>query len=118
MPAFFSPKESPPIQQNKSITIAFIAKSLECKCTGIDLVAITFEGDNWAIQCKCYQEDALIDKPGVDSFLSTSGREFKNENLKTTGFSHRLWISTTNNWGPNAYTGLTPSEFFAPNKQF
>ena len=70
--------------------------------TGIDLVALTFDGDYWAIQCKCYQESSLIDKPAVDSFLSTSSREFKDENFRTTGFAHRLWISTTNKWGPNA----------------
>lgn len=70
--------------------------------TGIDLVALTVEGDYWAIQCKCYQESAIIDKPAVDSFLSTSSREFKSEALKTVRFSHRLWISTTNKWGPNA----------------
>ncbi|MCK9412123.1 MAG: DEAD/DEAH box helicase family protein [Prolixibacteraceae bacterium] len=70
--------------------------------TGIDLVALTYEGDYWAIQCKCYQESSTIDKPAVDSFLSTSSREFKNEELKTVRFSHRLWISTTNKWGPNA----------------
>lgn len=70
--------------------------------TGIDLVALTIDGDYWAIQCKCYQETSLIDKPSVDSFLSTSSRMFKNDDLKTIGFSHRLWISTTNKWGPNA----------------
>lgn len=70
--------------------------------TGIDLVSLTNEGDYWAIQCKCFQEDSFIDKPAVDTFLSTSSREFKNENLQTTRFAHRLWISTTNNWGPNA----------------
>ena len=70
--------------------------------TGIDLVALTVEGDYWAIQCKCYQDTSTIDKPAVDSFLSTSSREFKNEELKTTGFSQRLWISTTNKWGTNA----------------
>lgn len=70
--------------------------------TGIDLVALTIDGDYWAIQCKCYQETSLIDKPAVDSFLSTSSRTFKNEDLKTVSFSHRLWISTTNKWGPNA----------------
>ncbi len=70
--------------------------------TGIDLVARTFDGDYWAIQCKCFAENALIDKPAVDSFLSTSSREFKNEELKTARFRHRLWISTTNKWGPNA----------------
>ena len=70
--------------------------------TGIDLVALTHDGDYWAIQCKCFQETSLIDKPAVDSFLSTSSREFKNEDLKTVSFSHRLWISTTNKWGSNA----------------
>ena len=40
--------------------------------TGIDLVALTVDGDYWAIQCKCFQENAKIDKPAVDSFLSVS----------------------------------------------
>lgn len=70
--------------------------------TGIDLVALTNDGDYWAIQCKCFQENSIIDKPTVDSFLSTSSRQFKNEQLKTVKFSQRLWISTTNKWGPNA----------------
>lgn len=70
--------------------------------TGIDLVSLTHDGDYWAIQCKCFQEDAVIDKPAVDSFLSTSSRKFKGVNLQTTGFAHRLWISTTNHWGANA----------------
>jgi predicted helicase len=47
--------------------------------TGIDLVALTHEGDFWAIQCKCYQENTVIDKPAVDSFITTSGRAFKDE---------------------------------------
>jgi predicted helicase len=72
------------------------------KDTGIDLVALTVEGDYWAIQCKCYAEDAVIDKPSVDSFLATSSRAFMNEELKMVEFSHRLWISTTNHWGTNA----------------
>lgn len=70
--------------------------------TGIDLVAQTLDGDYWAIQCKCFQENAVIDKPAVDSFLATSGRKFTSEDLKTVGFSHRLWISTSNKWGTNA----------------
>ena len=32
------------------------------KDLGIDLVARTEYGDYWAIQCKCYAEDAVIDK--------------------------------------------------------
>ena len=74
--------------------------------TGIDLVALTQNNDYWAIQCKCYQESSIIDKPAVDSFLSTSSREFKDEDYKTTGFAQRLWISTTNKWGPNAYEAI------------
>ena len=78
-------------------------KSMGGKDTGIDLVAKTNEGDYWAIQCKCYAEGASIDKPAVDSFLSTSGREFKNEHMITTRFTHRLWIETTGKkWGVNA----------------
>lgn len=77
-------------------------KDLGGSDTGIDLVALTVEGDYWAIQCKCYREDAVIDKPAVDGFLSTSSRQFKNLDLKTSRFSNRLWISTTNKWGSNA----------------
>ncbi|TAE23105.1 MAG: helicase [Cytophagales bacterium] len=71
--------------------------------TGIDLVALTHEGDYWAIQCKCYAETAVIDKPAVDSFLATSSRHFKGEDVKTHSFAHRLWISTTiKPWSGNA----------------
>ncbi|MBF0101649.1 MAG: restriction endonuclease [Desulfobacterales bacterium] len=66
--------------------------------TGIDLVTLTHEGDYWAIQCKCFQENSTIDKPAVDSFLSTSSKKFKNEKSETVKFSQRLWISTTNHW--------------------
>lgn len=72
------------------------------KDTGIDLVAKTNNGDYWAIQCKCYAKTAIIDKPEVDSFLSTSSKSFVDDSGKTSIFSHRLWISTTNNWGANA----------------
>ena len=46
---------------------------------GIDLVAQTTEGEYWAIQCKCYQEDNRISKEEVDTFLSTSGRSFNDD---------------------------------------
>jgi predicted helicase len=43
--------------------------------TGIDLVALTNDGDYWAIQCKCYQEGTLIDtKVQLILSSSTSGR--------------------------------------------
>ena len=70
--------------------------------TGIDLVAITDDDEYWAIQCKCYSETATIDKPSVDSFLSTSSRQFRNDKGEKVNFSNRLWISTTNKWGTNA----------------
>ncbi len=76
------------------------------KDTGIDLVARTNSGDYWAIQCKCFQESATIDKPAVDSFLSTSSKKFKDDQLRTVSFEHRLWISTTNHWGGNAETTI------------
>ena len=72
------------------------------KDTGIDLVALTTEGDYWAIQCKCYAKDARITKDGVDSFLATSSKEFFNDKMQTTRFAYRLWISTTNNWNSEA----------------
>ncbi|GGA87317.1 helicase [Flavobacterium palustre] len=74
--------------------------------TGIDLVALTNDGDYWAIQCKCYAETTVIDKKAVDTFLSTSSRSFKNEDLQTTHFSQCLWISTSNNWSSNATESL------------
>ena len=72
------------------------------KDTGIDLVAYTHEGDYWAIQCKCFAETATIDKKAVDTFLSTSSKQFSNEQIQTVGFSQRLWVSTTNKWGSTA----------------
>ena len=71
------------------------------KDTGIDLVARTVEGEYWAIQCKCYEANAFINKPDVDTFLSTSGKRFETES-GMTGFVQRLWISTTNKWNSTA----------------
>jgi len=72
------------------------------KDTGIDLVALTNNGEYWAVQCKCYDEETYIDKPAVDSFLATSSKSFRDEKLEKHIFSFRLWISTTNKWGANA----------------
>ena len=79
--------------------------------TGIDLVAKTELGDYWAIQCKCYAENTIIDKPAVDSFLATSSRTFTNEvTFQTARFSNRIWISTTNHWGTNAEGAIRNQE--------
>ena len=74
------------------------------KDIGIDLVARTFWGDYWAVQCKCYAEDKYITKADVDTFLSTSGKTFDVEGIEQT-FAQRLWISTTNKW--NSVAELT-----------
>lgn len=72
------------------------------KDLGIDLVARTKDGSYWAIQCKCYNENTVINKAAVDTFISTSGRTFKNEAGATTKFSYRVWVATTESWGANA----------------
>lgn len=73
------------------------------KDTGIDLVAQTESGDYWAIQCKFYDANTTIDKPAVDSFLSTSSGVFTDsETMALVGFSQRLWISTTDKWNSTA----------------
>lgn len=64
---------------------------------GIDLVATTADGEYWAVQCKFYAESATVDKAGVDSFISNSGRTFHGKK-----FAARIFIATTNNFGPNA----------------
>lgn len=70
--------------------------------TGIDLVAETYAGDYWAIQCKCYAEDTRMEKAHVDSYITTSSRSFMNEDYETRNFGGRLWVATTNHWGRNA----------------
>jgi predicted helicase len=68
------------------------------KDLGIDLVAETTSGDFWAIQCKCYAEDAYIDKPAIDTFLSTSSKRFGNEELIAKTFSLRFFVATSRNF--------------------
>ncbi len=76
---------------------------------GIDLVARTDTGDYWAIQCKCYDADATIDKGNVDSFLANSIRSFtEDETMQTRRFSNLIWVETTRHpWGPNAQKAIT-----------
>ena len=77
------------------------------KDIGIDLVAKTDKGEYWAIQCKFYDSSTTIDKPAVDSFLSTSSKTFTDDaTQKKVGFVHRLWISTTDKWGANAIEAI------------
>ena len=73
---------------------------------GIDLVALTVSGEYWAIQCKCYASDTYITKESVDTFLSTSGKKFSDNELMPRTFSRRLWIATTDKWSDNAESTL------------
>ena len=65
--------------------------------TGIDLVAKTYEGEYWAIQCKFYAEEYEITKGDVDTFLATSSKYFYVDN-KQEKFSYRLIASTTDHY--------------------
>ena len=97
------------------------------KDLGIDLVARTETGDYWAVQCKCYAEDAHIDKAAVDSFLANASRTFRDPVAFVAGdlqspavesgisnpyqrlceFSNLLWVQTTRKrWGANAETAI------------
>ncbi len=60
---------------------------------GIDLVAEDTEGNTWAIQAKCYDEEHVVSKGDVDKFLSESVHKL---------IDNRLLIATTDRLGANA----------------
>ena len=60
---------------------------------GIDLVFKHKNGENWAVQAKCYAPTTSITKADVDSFISESNRE---------SIDKRLLIATTDLIGSNA----------------
>ena len=62
---------------------------------GIDLVAVTAAGEYWAVQCKCYDENAYISKSAVDTFITTSAKSFYDENGNVLNFSRRIWLDTS-----------------------
>ena len=64
---------------------------------GIDLVAVEHNGDEWAIQAKCYSPSATLQKHHIDSFFTESGRY---------DFKRRLIISTTDSWSKHAESSL------------
>lgn len=69
--------------------------------TGIDLVARTYDGEFWAIQCKFYEENHSVSKSDVDTFLATSSKMFDIDGVKTS-YSYRLIVSTTDKYSSNA----------------
>jgi len=73
---------------------------------GIDIVARERgTGDFWAIQCKFYDPSHSVDKDGIDSFLSASGKRFSTSDGEH-GFSYRLIVSTTDKWSSKAELAL------------
>ena len=65
---------------------------------GIDLVAKTQgTGEYHAIQCKLYASDYRLQKRDIDSFFTASGKR---------PFSHRIIVSTCNNWSEHAEDAL------------
>lgn len=73
-------------------------QGLDQRDAGIDLVARTAgTGEFHAIQCKLYAEDYKLQKKDIDSFFTASGKSV---------FSHRIIVSTTNNWSDHAEEAL------------
>lgn len=73
-------------------------QQLDKRDTGIDLVAQT-RGTNefHAIQCKFFAPTAKVQKSDIDSFFTASGKR---------PFTHRVIVSTTNNWTEHAKDAL------------
>ena len=71
---------------------------LDKRDTGIDLVAKTQGTDEFhAIQCKFYDDLYRVQKSDIDSFFTASGKK---------PFTHRIVITTTNNWTEHAEDAL------------
>ncbi|CUW39785.1 putative Helicase domain protein (fragment) [Magnetospirillum sp. XM-1] len=73
-------------------------QGLDKRDTGIDLVAKT-EGtaEFHAIQCKFFAPDHRVMKSDIDSFFTASGKK---------PFTHRIIVTTTNNWSEHASDAL------------
>lgn len=73
-------------------------QGIDARDTGIDLVAqVQGTGEFHAIQCKFYAEDYKVQKADIDSFFTASGKK---------SFTHRLIVTTTNNWSEHANDAL------------
>lgn len=73
-------------------------QGLDGRDTGIDLVAKTHgAGEFHAIQCKFYADNYRIQKSDIDSFFTASGKK---------PFTHRVIVTTTNNWNEHAADAL------------
>ena len=73
-------------------------QGLDGRDTGIDLVAKTHgTGEIHAIQCKFFADNYRIQKSDIDSFFTASGKK---------PFTHRVIVTTTNNWNEHAADAL------------
>lgn len=73
-------------------------RGIDGKDVGIDLVAKTHGTEEYhAIQSKFYAENYRIQKSDIDSFFTASGKK---------PFTHRIIVTTTNNWSDNAEDAL------------
>lgn len=72
-------------------------QGLDKRDAGIDLAAVTFDGEVHAIQCKNYAPDYRVQKADIDSFFTASGKH---------PFTHRLIVATTNLWSTHAEDAL------------
>ena len=69
---------------------------------GVDIVGLTAQGAYVAVQCKCWQRAARIDKASVDSFLATALKAFRDESGEVRTFSELILFSTSESWSDNA----------------
>ena len=65
--------------------------------TGVDIVAESYNGEIFAIQCKFYDQNYELQKRDIDSFLNELGRNY---------FHKGIIFATTNNWSRNAENAL------------
>lgn len=67
---------------------------------GIDLVAVTIDGEFHPIQCKNYNT-SKIQKKDIDSFLGGSGKSY---------FAYRYIVASTDDWTDNAKSSLIDAQ--------
>lgn len=73
---------------------------------GIDIVARERNsGEFWAIQCKFYDANHIVQKSDIDSFFTASGKQFMVDGVEHS-FATRLIVSTTDRWSSVAEKAL------------
>ena len=72
----------------------------------IDMVAMTMDGNYWAISSKCYQETDQIEDSILMKFFDASKLKFKDKSGKSINFHGTIFISTTNGWPSEAESAL------------